>query len=458
VSAGARTPPRPRPALERWTRGRAKLLLTAYAWRCPMEYAGRGGRRGLSTRRGGFLALVEEAEGQSSKSLAVFGDAAAPHRCVETRPWEAARHGSRAAAPRSSFGSPTQGCMPFRSRLLPLRQALGVKRGTRKGARSARRPVPADALCANRRKAGARRGGSMHGGTGPADRGRRTYPVDSRNSLGTADGRRTKPGRSRADARISRADTPPDTGRQPGDSDEATGTRLRTGGASARQREFRRRPPRHVITATRRSTGLTCSFCTPTAAAPVWSPTTPSRPSRTPIWLSSARRSRSGPAPVTVRSRVEPDVRPVAGAAGARPGARRVRRHLHGTDRFHLLGDALEWRSVRPAPTRCGWAADSAGGPVLDAFLDGAVVAVLGTALARRAQGGGLAVPLRGPDAEGPLTALLARNRDDGARVGADLESAGVLEMTATPWARTGRGLLRARTTMTPGPSNGRMP
>ncbi|MFE6910954.1 hypothetical protein [Streptomyces erythrochromogenes] len=73
------------------------------------------------------------------------------------------------------------------------------------------------------------------------------------------------------------------------------------------------------------------------------------------------------------------------------------------------------------------------GGPVLDAAT-GAVLAVLGTALRAEHRSGGFAVALRAAadsDPHGPLAELLARNAATVPGRGADLNLAGVLELTA---------------------------
>ncbi|MFH7599181.1 hypothetical protein WDV06_29405 [Streptomyces racemochromogenes] len=74
------------------------------------------------------------------------------------------------------------------------------------------------------------------------------------------------------------------------------------------------------------------------------------------------------------------------------------------------------------------------GGPVLDAET-GAVLAVVGTALTAERRSGSFAVPLREAAATapgGPLAALLERNAATVPAYGADLNLAGVLELTAT--------------------------
>ncbi|MDQ1015892.1 trypsin-like peptidase domain-containing protein [Streptomyces afghaniensis] len=103
------------------------------------------------------------------------------------------------------------------------------------------------------------------------------------------------------------------------------------------------------------------------------------------------------------------------------------------TDRRHRLDGALELAvgtAGRDALRRGGGAA---GGPVLDAAT-GAVVGVLGTALSSDHSDVGFAVPLHPPvpGAAGPLAELLAENAATVPAYGADLNLAGVLELTGT--------------------------
>ncbi|MEU6183679.1 trypsin-like peptidase domain-containing protein [Streptomyces coeruleorubidus] len=109
------------------------------------------------------------------------------------------------------------------------------------------------------------------------------------------------------------------------------------------------------------------------------------------------------------------------------------------TDGLHRLDDALELAvgtAGRDALRRGGGAA---GGPVLDAAT-GAVVGVLGTALRSDHSDVGFAVPLhpRAPAAAGPLAELLAENAATVPAYGADLNLAGVLELTGTSVALDG--------------------
>ncbi|MFE2419147.1 trypsin-like peptidase domain-containing protein [Streptomyces hokutonensis] len=137
------------------------------------------------------------------------------------------------------------------------------------------------------------------------------------------------------------------------------------------------------------------------------------------------------PLPVTVRDRIGTGtyVRIAAGCwREARVlGATSVT--YTATDRFHLLDDALELAIGTSGRDALRLGGGAAGGPVLDT-VTGAVVAVLGTALQSGQRDTGFAVPLRAPD--GPLAELLARNAATVPAYGADLNLAGVLELTAT--------------------------
>ncbi|MEU7132693.1 hypothetical protein [Streptomyces sp. NPDC046261] len=102
------------------------------------------------------------------------------------------------------------------------------------------------------------------------------------------------------------------------------------------------------------------------------------------------------------------------------------------TDRFHLLGAALELSLSERAGLRLG--DEATGGPVFDART-GAVVAVLGTALQADRRAAGFAIPLRAAAAtapDGPLAALLDRNSATIPAFGPDLNLAGALQLTAT--------------------------
>lgn len=158
------------------------------------------------------------------------------------------------------------------------------------------------------------------------------------------------------------------------------------------------------------------------------------------------------PLPVTVRDRIATGTYVRIAAGGWREarvlGTSAVT--YTATDRIHLLGDALELAigTVGADALRLGGGA--AGGPVLDAST-GAVLGVLGTALLPQALGrdrageplvrhraAGFAVSLRG--VPGPLAELLARNAATVPAYGADLNPAGVLELTATSVGSDGPG------------------
>ncbi|MER7405321.1 trypsin-like peptidase domain-containing protein [Streptomyces sp. NPDC000070] len=103
------------------------------------------------------------------------------------------------------------------------------------------------------------------------------------------------------------------------------------------------------------------------------------------------------------------------------------------TDRLHRLDGALELAVGTAGRDALRLGGGAAGGPVLDAAT-GAVVGVLGTALSSEHSDVGFAVPLhpRVPGAAGPLAELLAENAATVPAYGADLNLAGVLELTGT--------------------------
>ncbi|QCD58589.1 trypsin-like peptidase domain-containing protein [Streptomyces hawaiiensis] len=102
-------------------------------------------------------------------------------------------------------------------------------------------------------------------------------------------------------------------------------------------------------------------------------------------------------------------------------------------DGFHSLDDALELAVGTAGRDALRLGGGAAGGPVLDA-VTGAVVGVLGTALSSDHRDVGFAVPLhaRAAGAAGPLAGLLAENAATVPAYGADLNLAGVLELTGT--------------------------
>ncbi|MFK4071848.1 trypsin-like peptidase domain-containing protein [Streptomyces sp. NPDC029674] len=117
------------------------------------------------------------------------------------------------------------------------------------------------------------------------------------------------------------------------------------------------------------------------------------------------------------------------------------------TDRFHLVGAALELAIGTDGADALRLGGGAAGGPVVDAST-GAVLAVIGTALLPQAHGpavpgedawthrpAGFAVSLRdaaAADPGGPLAELLARNAATVPAYGEDLNLAGALHLTAT--------------------------
>ncbi|MFF3486462.1 trypsin-like peptidase domain-containing protein [Streptomyces sp. NPDC002701] len=142
------------------------------------------------------------------------------------------------------------------------------------------------------------------------------------------------------------------------------------------------------------------------------------------------------PLPVTVRNRVETGTYVRIAAGGWREarvlGSSAVT--YTATDRSHLLHDALELAIGTAGRDALRPGGGATGGPVIDAET-GAVVAVLGTALHSGRPPGGFAVPLLpsgGTAPDGPLAELLARNASTVPAYGADLNLAGVLELTAT--------------------------
>ncbi|MGW7266936.1 trypsin-like peptidase domain-containing protein [Streptomyces sp. NPDC054842] len=139
------------------------------------------------------------------------------------------------------------------------------------------------------------------------------------------------------------------------------------------------------------------------------------------------------PLPVTVRDRIGTGAYVRIAAGGWREarvlGATRAT--YAATDRFHLLDAALELAIGTAGADALRLGGGAAGGPVLDAAT-GAVVAVLGTALRTGHPAAGLAVPLRAAGIPPVLADLLERNASTVPAYGADLNLAGVLELTAT--------------------------
>ncbi|MBO4260210.1 trypsin-like peptidase domain-containing protein, partial [Streptomyces griseorubiginosus] len=144
------------------------------------------------------------------------------------------------------------------------------------------------------------------------------------------------------------------------------------------------------------------------------------------------------PLPITVRDRVETGTY-VRLAAGRWREARVLAATsvtYAATDRYRLIADALELAIGTAGQDALRLGGGAAGGPVLDAET-GAVVAVLGTALRSGHRDTGYAVPLR-PGTDGALADLLARNAATVPAYGADLNLAGVLELTATSVGQDG--------------------
>ncbi|MGC0329174.1 hypothetical protein RKD23_002164 [Streptomyces sp. SAI-170] len=136
------------------------------------------------------------------------------------------------------------------------------------------------------------------------------------------------------------------------------------------------------------------------------------------------------PLPVTVRDRIDAGTY-VRLAAGRWREARVLGSTsvtYTATDRFHALDDALELAIGTAGRDALRLGGGAAGGPVLDATT-GAVIGVLGTALQCGPREAGFAVPLRPVAA---LTDLLTRNAATVPAYGADLNLAGVLQLTAT--------------------------
>ncbi|MGW4927194.1 trypsin-like peptidase domain-containing protein [Streptomyces parvulus] len=144
------------------------------------------------------------------------------------------------------------------------------------------------------------------------------------------------------------------------------------------------------------------------------------------------------PLPVTTRERIEPGTYVRIAAGGWREarvlGATDVT--YTATDRFHLVGDALELACGTSGRDALRLGGGAAGGPVLD-IATGAVLGVLGTALSSGHSHVGFAVPLRRPDT-GPLAGLLAENAATVPAYGADLNLAGILALTAAPGTQDG--------------------
>ncbi|MEU4035712.1 trypsin-like peptidase domain-containing protein [Streptomyces collinus] len=143
------------------------------------------------------------------------------------------------------------------------------------------------------------------------------------------------------------------------------------------------------------------------------------------------------PLPLTTRERVEAGtyVRIAAGCWREARVLAATQVTYTATDRFHLIEDALELAVGTAGQDALRLGGGAAGGPVLDAET-GTVRGVLGTALHSARRDYGFAVPLR--PADGPLAELLVRNAATVPAYGADLNLAGVLELTATSVGQDG--------------------
>ncbi|GHF59536.1 trypsin-like peptidase domain-containing protein [Streptomyces griseosporeus] len=144
------------------------------------------------------------------------------------------------------------------------------------------------------------------------------------------------------------------------------------------------------------------------------------------------------PLPLTVRDRVDAGIY-VRVPAGCWREARvlgTTGATYTATDRRHRLDDALELAIGTAGRDALRLGGGAAGGPVLDA-VTGAVVGVVATALTAGHAAAGFAVPLRPADG-GPLAELLARNAATVPAYGADLNLAGILELTATSVGQDG--------------------
>ncbi|MFF4020970.1 trypsin-like peptidase domain-containing protein [Streptomyces sp. NPDC001843] len=146
------------------------------------------------------------------------------------------------------------------------------------------------------------------------------------------------------------------------------------------------------------------------------------------------------PLPVTARDRIPTGTYVRIAAGGWR--AARVLGTAQATytttaqgRRFDLLGEAMELAMGTAGRDALRLGGGAAGGPVLDAAT-GAVLGVLGTALRSGDRDASFAVPLR--PAGGPLAELLDRNAATVPAYGADLNLAGILELTATSVGQDG--------------------
>ncbi|WP_381555706.1 trypsin-like peptidase domain-containing protein [Streptomyces eurythermus] len=143
------------------------------------------------------------------------------------------------------------------------------------------------------------------------------------------------------------------------------------------------------------------------------------------------------PLPLTVRDRIDAGTY-VQVAAGCWREARvlaAARATYTAGDGPHLLEDVLELAIGTAGRDALRPGGGAAGGPVCDART-GAVVGVLGTALRTAGREAGFAVPLR--PASDALAGLLARNAATVPAYGADLNLAGILQLTTTSVGQDG--------------------
>ncbi|MGW0934835.1 trypsin-like peptidase domain-containing protein [Streptomyces sp. NPDC002666] len=138
------------------------------------------------------------------------------------------------------------------------------------------------------------------------------------------------------------------------------------------------------------------------------------------------------PLPIAPRERIDAGAYVTIAAHG-----RREARVLGATTatytaggRTHTIGRTLELALGTDGSDALRLRGAAVGGPVFDPD-SGAVIAVLGTALRTGHAAAGCAVPLAGPDRDGPLGALLRRNATDVPGYGTDLNVAGALQLTA---------------------------
>ncbi|MFC5659370.1 trypsin-like peptidase domain-containing protein [Streptomyces nogalater] len=143
------------------------------------------------------------------------------------------------------------------------------------------------------------------------------------------------------------------------------------------------------------------------------------------------------PLPLTVRDRIDAGsyVRVAAGCWREARVLAATRATYTAADGPRLLHEVLELAIGTAGRDALRPGGGAAGGPVCDART-GAVVGVLGTALRTAGRDAGFAVPLR--PADGALAGLLARNAATVPAYGADLNLAGILQLTTTSVGQDG--------------------